>query len=105
MISLKDMKKKLDEAKANMLLENERKVSSHVTNYAFDELKQLAVLGSGTFGRVTLVQHKKTKVTYALKAMLKSEIVAHKQQKNVMNEKKLHDNVQQHIRTSPVPDF
>ena len=70
-----------------MLLENERKVSSHVTNYNFDELKQLAVLGSELFGRVTLVQHKKTKVTYALKAMLKSEIVAHKQQKNVMNEK------------------
>ena len=87
MISLKDMKKKLDEAKSNMLMENEKKKASHVTNYKFDELKQLAVLGSGTFGRVTLVQHKKSKETYALKAMLKSEIVAHKQQKNVMNEK------------------
>lgn len=57
-------------------------------NYSFTDLKDLAVLGSGTFGRVTLVQDKqdKTKV-YALKAMLKSEIVLHKQQSNVMNEK------------------
>jgi len=51
----------------------------------FSELKTLAVLGSGTFGKVTLVQNKKE--VYALKAMLKSEIVAHKQQTNVLNEK------------------
>jgi serine/threonine protein kinase len=53
----------------------------------FDQLKDLAVLGSGTFGRVSLVEDKKSKQLYALKAMLKSEIVAHKQQKNVINEK------------------
>jgi serine/threonine protein kinase len=53
----------------------------------FDQLKELAVLGSGTFGRVSLVEDKKSKQLYALKAMLKSEIVAHKQQKNVINEK------------------
>jgi cGMP-dependent protein kinase len=56
-------------------------------NLAFNDLQQLAILGSGTFGRVTLVQDKKTKQVYALKAMLKSEIVAHKQQINVLNEK------------------
>jgi serine/threonine protein kinase len=47
------------------------------------------MLGSGTFGRVTLVQNKKTKAVYALKAMLKSEIVAQKQQNNVLNEKEI----------------
>lgn len=57
------------------------------TNIKFADLKQLAVLGSGTFGRVTLVQDKNTKAVYALKAMLKSEVVAHKQQLNVINEK------------------
>ena len=36
------------------------------------------VFGSGTFGRVRLVQERSTKAMYALKAMLKSEIVAHK---------------------------
>lgn len=56
-------------------------------NLAFSDLQQLAILGSGTFGRVTLVQDKKSKAVYALKAMLKSEIVAHKQQVNVLNEK------------------
>jgi CRP-like cAMP-binding protein len=53
----------------------------------FGDLATLAVLGSGTFGRVTLVQDKASKQVYALKAMLKSEIVAHKQQANVINEK------------------
>jgi serine/threonine protein kinase/CRP-like cAMP-binding protein len=56
-------------------------------NLKFNDLTTLAVLGSGTFGRVTLVQDKKSKAVYALKAMLKSEIVAHKQQSNVLNEK------------------
>jgi CRP-like cAMP-binding protein len=56
-------------------------------NLNFNDLQQLAVLGSGTFGRVTLVQDKKSKQVYALKAMLKSVIVAHKQQTNVINEK------------------
>jgi cGMP-dependent protein kinase len=56
-------------------------------NLNFGDLQQLAILGSGTFGRVTLVQDKKSKNVYALKAMLKSEIVAHKQQTNVINEK------------------
>lgn len=57
------------------------------TNLKFSDLKQLAVLGSGTFGRVTLVQDKATKGVYALKQLLKSEVVEHKQQVNVMNEK------------------
>ena len=56
-------------------------------NIKFTELTSLAVLGSGTFGKVSLVQHKQSRQVYALKAMLKSEIVAHKQQTNVINEK------------------
>eukprot|EP01038_Epipyxis_sp_PR26KG_P006283 gene6283-8651_t len=56
-------------------------------NLKFSELQILAMLGSGTFGRVSLVQDKKSKAVYALKALLKSEIVAHKQQANVINEK------------------
>lgn len=53
------------------------------------ELKTLGLLGTGTFGRVSLVQDPKTKKVYALKAMRKAEIVAHKQQLNVMNEKRV----------------
>jgi CRP-like cAMP-binding protein/tRNA A-37 threonylcarbamoyl transferase component Bud32 len=55
----------------------------------FSDLKAIAVLGSGTFGRVSLVQHKQSKAVYALKAMHKSSVVKHKQQSNVINEKKV----------------
>lgn len=56
-------------------------------HYDLNNLIHIAMLGSGTFGRVTLVQDKVSKKIFALKAMFKSEIVAHKQQSNVMNEK------------------
>jgi serine/threonine protein kinase len=56
-------------------------------NYQLNNLTHIAMLGSGTFGRVTLVQDKTSKMLFALKAMYKSEIVAHKQQNNVLNEK------------------
>lgn len=60
---------------------------SHLLRLRMQDLTTLAVLGSGTFGRVTLVQHKTSKDVFALKTMMKSEIVAHKQQLNVVNEK------------------
>ena len=61
----------------------------------FDDLKTIAVLGAGTFGRVSLVQEKKNKdKVYALKALIKNEIVMHKQESNVIQEKNvmLHSN-------------
>ncbi len=57
--------------------------------YRFNDLEYVAILGSGTFGRVTLVKEKTSKQVYALKTMLKTEIVAHKQQNNVLNEKNI----------------
>ena len=66
--------------------ENDRTKASE-NFYAMSNLLHLAVLGSGTFGRVSLVQEIHSKKIFALKAMLKSEIVAHKQQNNVLNEK------------------
>jgi serine/threonine protein kinase len=48
------------------------------------------MLGSGTFGRVLLVQDKKNKhAVYALKVLLKSDIIANKQQANILNEKNI----------------
>lgn len=55
----------------------------------FSDLKPIAVLGAGTFGRVSLVQHTGTKNVYALKAMQKFSVVKHNQQTNVINEKKV----------------
>jgi serine/threonine protein kinase len=58
-------------------------------SYLVSDLKFIAVLGSGTFGRVSLVQEYHSKRIFALKTMLKTEIVAHKQQNNVLNEKNI----------------
>ncbi|KAL7686618.1 putative cGMP-dependent kinase, protein kinase-like domain superfamily, rmlC-like jelly roll [Plasmopara halstedii] len=52
-----------------------------------DELQVLCTLGSGTFGRVKLVQHKSTGTTYALKVLNKASVVAYKQQRNALSEK------------------
>jgi cGMP-dependent protein kinase len=61
---------------------------SHIFNLEMKDLNILALLGAGTFGRVSLVQNKNNKnEVYALKAMYKSEIVMHKQQHNVIQEK------------------
>lgn len=54
---------------------------------SFSELEQRATLGTGTFGRVKLVLHRKTNRVFALKMLQKHQIVALKQQVNIMNEK------------------
>lgn len=56
---------------------------------AFSDLEQRATLGTGTFGRVKLVVHRPTGTPYALKALQKSQIVAMRQQKNVIREKEI----------------
>lgn len=60
-------------------------------NIPFNELTQLATIGTGTFGRVKLVQHKPTGTVAALKAMSKVQIVQSHQEKNIMNEKNIMD--------------
>ena len=47
------------------------------------------LLGCGTFGRVRLVLHTPTGQAFALKGMRKEQIVEMKQQKNIINEKKI----------------
>ena len=62
------------------------------TNYKLEDLKSLRTVGTGTFGRVKLVQHVGNGGMYALKCMNKSEIVALHQEKNTLAEKLLlHD--------------
>jgi len=53
------------------------------------DLKMLKTLGTGTFGRVKLVECSKTKQTYALKILQKTQVVAYRQQTNVVNEKNI----------------
>ena len=53
------------------------------------DLREVAVLGRGAFGKVTLVEARKNRRNvYALKALLKSSIVADKQVSNVLQEKR-----------------
>lgn len=55
----------------------------------FADLELRRILGVGTFGRVKLVVHKPTEVTYALKCMRKAQVVATKQQSHVLQEKNI----------------
>jgi cGMP-dependent protein kinase len=53
----------------------------------FQDLRAICTLGTGTFGRVKLVEHTPTKRAMALKCMQKAQIVASHQQKNVVSER------------------
>lgn len=57
--------------------------------FNFADLKIMRTVGTGTFGRVKVVEHMPTKTICALKCMNKSEIVASHQERNIMNEKNL----------------
>lgn len=65
------------------------KKSETVETIPFEELTLLATIGTGTFGRVKLVQHKKSGRVCALKAMTKAQIVSSHQERNIMNEKNI----------------
>jgi serine/threonine protein kinase len=59
------------------------------SNYKYEDLQMLCTIGTGTFGRVKLVQHRVTQEVYALKCMKKEDIVQYHQQKNILNEKNI----------------
>uniref|UniRef100_A0A7S2FKJ3 cGMP-dependent protein kinase n=1 Tax=Octactis speculum TaxID=3111310 RepID=A0A7S2FKJ3_9STRA len=63
--------------------------SSRFRVLEWEDLSIKAVLGAGTFGRVKLVQSASTGDVFALKTLHKKEVVMHKQQQNVMNEKNI----------------
>lgn len=52
-----------------------------------EDLDHVRTLGTGTFGRVKLVEHTPSSQIFALKILQKSFVIKYKQQKNVMNEK------------------
>jgi len=71
---------------------------------AAKDLQRFKTLGTGTFGRVSLVVHVKTKKVYALKQMQKAQVVTSHQERNIMNEKNLlllcsHPNVLELVAT------
>jgi len=59
------------------------------TAFPYEDLKIMRTVGTGTFGRVKMVQHKGTGQVCALKCMNKTEVVASHQERNIMAEKNL----------------
>ena len=53
-------------------------VLSHIQNTAgLDDFDRIKTLGTGSFGRVMLVQHKATKEYYAMKILDKQKVNVH----------------------------
>jgi CRP-like cAMP-binding protein len=85
--SLKDIMKRTVSKRTKQNAKAAKLGNSSLRDIPKKDLKEVAFLGTGTFGRVSLVQDKKSGEVMALKAMSKAQIVAHRQQENVMNEK------------------
>ena len=74
-------------ARGNMR-EDYSKIDSFLT-FNLEDFVPLRTIGTGTFGRVKLVQHSVDGVMFALKCMNKSEIVNLHQERNTLAEKNL----------------
>jgi len=76
----------LDKAKKDF----EEKWSKNPKNTAaLDDFDRLKTLGTGSFGRVMLVQHKANKTHYAMKILDKQKVVKLKQVEHTLNEKRI----------------
>merc|ERR1712076_181637 len=56
---------------------------------SLDDFERLKTLGTGSFGRVMLVQHKEKKTHYAMKILDKQKVVKLKQVEHTLNEKRI----------------
>merc|ERR1712113_1250917 len=56
---------------------------------SLEDFERLKTLGTGSFGRVMLVQHKSNKTHYAMKILDKQKVVKLKQVEHTLNEKRI----------------
>jgi CRP-like cAMP-binding protein len=68
-------------------VEVDAKKSQYFVDIQYKDLKIMRTLGCGAFGRVKLVKHTATGKTYALKCLVKQDIVQNNLQEHVMNER------------------
>ncbi|CAG0897132.1 unnamed protein product [Darwinula stevensoni] len=59
------------------------------SNATLDDFDRIKTLGTGSFGRVMLVQHKANKTYHAMKILDKQKVVKLKQVEHTLNEKKI----------------
>lgn len=84
--SAESVKEFLDQAKE----EFEEKWKKNPTNTAaLDDFERIKTLGTGSFGRVMIVQHRPTKEFYAMKILDKQKVVKLKQVEHTLNEKRI----------------
>lgn len=84
--SAETVKEFLEQAKE----EFEEKWRRNPTNTAsLDDFDRIKTLGTGSFGRVMIVQHKPTKDYYAMKILDKQKVVKLKQVEHTLNEKRI----------------
>ncbi|XP_071449510.1 cAMP-dependent protein kinase catalytic subunit 1-like isoform X2 [Hetaerina americana] len=84
--SAESVKEFLEKAKD----EFEEEWKKNPTNTAgLDEFERIKTLGTGSFGRVMLVQHKSTKEYHAMKILDKQKVVKLKQVEHTLNEKRI----------------
>jgi len=69
--------------------EEPKEVVEEEKKIPFTDLRVIGTLGKGSFGYVQLVKDVNTKITYALKAVSKTQIVQTGQQGHIMSEKKV----------------
>uniref|UniRef100_A0A131XHE6 cAMP-dependent protein kinase n=1 Tax=Hyalomma excavatum TaxID=257692 RepID=A0A131XHE6_9ACAR len=82
----KDFERFLEEARKSF----EQKWTSPSSNTAsLDDFDRIKTLGTGSFGRVMLVQHKQHKDYYAMKILDKQKVVKLKQVEHTLNEKRI----------------
>jgi hypothetical protein len=70
-------------------LSEESKKRSELIGCELSDFELKATLGTGSFGRVRLVRHRKTDRVYALKMLSKSVVLRTKQVEHIMSEKQL----------------
>jgi len=81
-----NVKQFLEKAKEDF----ERKWNNPSKNTAcLDDYDRIKTLGTGSFGRVMLVQHKQSKEYYAMKILDKQKVVKLKQVEHTLNEKRI----------------
>lgn len=68
---------------------NQKWESPSQNTAALDDFDRIKTLGTGSFGRVMLVQHKATKEYYAMKILDKQKVVKLKQVEHTLNEKRI----------------